>query len=69
MRVITEAMIEQMMRLIEQIVRDDRPYTDLLLTTDAEINGPLSHYLRYQTWTGGGTFLSTPYQNHGSDRG
>jgi hypothetical protein len=63
-RAITDSMSEQMMRLIETIVRDDRPYTDVLLAKDAELNGPLSHYLQFQTATGGFNFLSSQNQNH-----
>jgi hypothetical protein len=30
-------------------VREDRPYTEVLTARDIEVNGPLSHYLRFQT--------------------
>ncbi|MFO0726708.1 MAG: hypothetical protein U1E65_23170 [Myxococcota bacterium] len=49
---ITSAMAEQGHRLIDKIVREGRPYTELLTTKEYEINGPISHYLRYQTSSG-----------------
>ncbi len=49
---VTAAMAEQGHRFIDKIVREGRPYTELLTSKDFEINGPLSHYLRYQTTSG-----------------
>lgn len=45
---IRDGLTEQMLRLVEDIVLNDRPYTELLLTRDVEVNGPASHYLRWQ---------------------
>ncbi len=61
---ITAAFAEQMFRLVDDIVRSDRPYTDVLLAKDAEVNGPLSHYFRYQTGAGGTLVLGVPNQNY-----
>lgn len=47
--VINEAMVEQALRLVDRIVDERRPWSDLLLIRELEVNGPLTHYLRYQT--------------------
>ena len=61
---ITESMNEQLLRYLERLVREDRPYTDAILGEDMDINGPLSHWLRHQTLTGGGLLVAGPEQNH-----
>ena len=66
-QVIVDSMVEQVERLIRSVLHADRPYTDLLLSDTIEINGPLSHYLRYQTQTTdfeywGGTASDQAYQ-------
>lgn len=62
---IVESMNEQLLRFVDHIVEEDRPYTDLLLAKDMEINGPISHWLRYQTMTAGGDgLIATPEQNY-----
>src|SRR5262249_5760653 len=62
---ILQAMDEQLLRFTDDVVKNDRPYTDILLAKDMEVNGPISHYLRYQTQTGGGdSILSSPIQNY-----
>lgn len=61
---VTAAFAEQMFRLIDDVVRSDRPYTDVLLAKDAEVNGPLSHYFRYQTGAGGSLILGVANQNY-----
>jgi hypothetical protein len=62
--ILARSMAEQMLRYIDKVVENDRPYTDILLGTDAEINGPISHWLRHQTQNGGGVFLTSSSQNH-----
>lgn len=61
---ITESMNEQLLRSIDTIVREDRPYSDIVLTKDLDLNGPLSHWLRHQTQTGGATLPAGAQQNH-----
>lgn len=39
---------EQLLRLVEKVVEEDRPYTDVLTSREVEVNGPASHYLRWQ---------------------
>lgn len=63
-RAITSAMAEQLLRAIEGVVRDGRPYTEILLGTAVEVNGPLSHYLRHQTGGGGTLVLALPEQGY-----
>lgn len=46
---IMTSMMEQTLRVMDKIVKDDKPYTDLLLTKDAEINGHLSHFINKNT--------------------
>jgi hypothetical protein len=62
---IVGSMNEQLLRFVDEIVRDNRPYTDLLLAKDMEINGPISYWLRNQTQTGTGDgLIAIPEQNH-----
>ena len=62
--ILAESMNEQMLRMIDNVIREDRPYTDVILRTEAEINGPMSHWLRFQTQTGGNAFIASDQQNH-----
>ena len=39
------SMMEQTLRVLDNIVKNDRPYTDLLLSKYAEVNGHLSHFI------------------------
>ena len=64
---ILSSMNDQLLRFVADVVRSGRPYTDVLLGKDMEINGPISHWLRYQTQTGGqgdGSLIARPQQNH-----
>lgn len=61
---IMQDMAEQMLRYMDNIVRDNRPYSDVILGRDIEVNGPVSHWLRYQTRTPGGLLYATPEQNY-----
>ncbi|MBL8953056.1 MAG: hypothetical protein JNK82_19925 [Myxococcaceae bacterium] len=42
---------EQTTRFVDRILRDRRPYSDLILSDETEVNGPIAHYLRWQTQT------------------
>jgi hypothetical protein len=57
---IVRSMAEQFYRLSDEVARGDRPYSDLLLANDVEINGPLSHYFRHQAFGSLGTLVSIP---------
>lgn len=46
---VRRSMVEQQMRLIDQVIAEDRPYTEILLTKRIEVNGHLAHWLRYQS--------------------
>ncbi len=46
---INRAMMEDVERRIRGLVMTNRPYTDLFSSRVAYVNGPLSHYYRYQT--------------------
>ena len=63
-RILAESFAEQLLRYIDIIVRDDTAYTDLLVGQGGEVNGPISHWLQYQTQTGGNIFPSHDIQNH-----
>lgn len=59
------SMNEQLMRFVDKIITEDRPYTDLLKANDMEVNGPISHWLRYQTYTAAGEgLIARPEQNY-----
>lgn len=53
----------QLLRFVTTIIRDDRPYSDLLLAKRAEINGPISHYYRHLSSSGFRVFASSDQQN------
>lgn len=40
---------EQLSRAVDKVSRGGRPYTDLLLSTKTEVNGPISYWKRYQS--------------------
>lgn len=48
---VRSALIEQQLRMVDDVVLNDAPYTELLQTPKASINGPLAHYLTYQSRT------------------
>lgn len=60
--IIVASMEEQMLRFIDDIVRNNRPYTDIFLGRSLQIDGPLAHYLRYQSRTGGKKLYARPQQ-------
>lgn len=45
------AFAEQMLRFTDRIIDTQRPWSDLLLSDETEVNGPIAHYLRWQTGT------------------
>lgn len=49
---VVAALQEQEMRLVEDVVANDRPYTDVITAATTFVNGPLAHYLRYQSRSG-----------------
>jgi len=53
----------QLLRFARDVATGGRPYTDLVLAKDMEINGPLTHYYRHQSRTGGNLTMSGPSQN------
>jgi len=55
-----------MQRFIDGVIRDERPYSDLLVGKDVEINGPISHYYRHLSNAGYRVFESSPTQNQPS---
>ncbi len=57
---IVDSFSEQLLRFVDGIVRDDRPYWEILLSKEVKLNGPLSHYLQHQIWTSLGTFSVLP---------
>jgi hypothetical protein len=46
---IKEAILGQMLRITDKVVREGRPYYEVLTTKEIEFNGPLAHYLRWMS--------------------
>jgi hypothetical protein len=62
---LTEAYIDyyfaiQLLRFSDEILAGERPYTDFIAGRTIEINGPISHFLRHQTWASLGTIIALP---------
>jgi len=58
------SLLEQALLFAADIVANDRPYTDIVLAKDMKINGPIAHYLKYQTQAAGGLLYAKPDQNY-----
>tara|TARA_B100000674_G_scaffold440361_1_gene403222 strand:+ start:437 stop:2041 length:1605 start_codon:yes stop_codon:yes gene_type:complete len=58
-RAITNSFAEQLLRFMDKVVAEDRPYTDVLLGMDVEVNGPIAHFHRYQSRHGGNFLRSS----------
>lgn len=50
----------QMMEMVQQVIDEDRPYTDILTDPVEMLNGPLIHYYRYQAQMSTDPFIQTP---------
>ena len=61
---LTDSFANQLLGYAQAIVRDNRPYSDLVLGRDMPINGPIAFYLRFQTASGGLNLPAVPDQNH-----
>lgn len=61
-QMINDAMYDQVDRLVARILTEGRPFSDLLTIDELELNGPLAHYLRYQTGTSQGALHSAADQ-------
>ncbi len=61
---ILNSLEEQTFRFIEDIVKNRKPYTEVITGQTLEVNGPISHYLRYQTYAGSNLTYASPNQNH-----
>lgn len=46
---IKNSLLEQMLRIPERVIRDDLSYENVLTMADADFNGPIAHYLRWQS--------------------
>jgi hypothetical protein len=42
---VLQAMVEQTLRVVDKVIRGNRPYTEVLTSATAEVNGPLSHFV------------------------
>ena len=62
-QIILNAMSDQLLRLAEAVYVGDRPYSELLTTKTIEVNGPISHYLRYQGPTSAGLLFARSDQD------
>lgn len=63
-RAITSSFNEQLLRYMDQVVRENRPYTDVILGKGMQLNGPLAFWLNNQTQTGGNVLIAAPLVNH-----
>ncbi|MCB9639883.1 MAG: DUF1585 domain-containing protein [Myxococcales bacterium] len=50
-REVNNALVDQMLRFTNDIIRNNRPYTEIMLGNQVEVNGPISHFLRFQSKT------------------
>ncbi len=50
---LTKDLGEQLLRFVQNIIDKKQPYTNVITGKSLQINGRLSHYLRYQTKAGG----------------
>lgn len=60
-RQIVDGFRDSMDKLISSVITDDRPYTDLFTANEMWVNGPMAHFLRYQTaWSGPARVYPSP---------
>ena len=57
-------MDEQLLRYADSVVRDNRPYSDLLTGRQMEVNGPITHFLKHLTHAPGNALLVTGAQGY-----
>ncbi len=50
-KILLQSLAEQTLRFIGEIVQKDRPYTEILLSKEFPVNGPIAHFLKYQRET------------------
>jgi hypothetical protein len=61
---VTEAFSGDIDRRIAKLIREDRPYLELFTSRTAFVNGPMVHFLKYQTGVPAGARVTPlPYQN------
>lgn len=46
---VRSALLEQELRIAENVIRDDRPYSEVLLEKSVDFNGPIAHFIRFQS--------------------
>ena len=46
---IRRSLLDQMLRVVDHTIAEDRPYREVLSTKTVEFNGPVVHYLRYMS--------------------
>lgn len=44
-----KSLLDQELRIVEDVVSHDQPYHQILLTKHVEVNGPIAHYLTHQS--------------------
>jgi hypothetical protein len=44
-----KALLDQELRIIDSVIANDRPYHEILTTKNVDMNGPIAHYLKYQS--------------------
>ena len=62
-RYITSSFDEDVNRRVAEMIRKDRPYTELLTDNRAWVNGPIVNHLKYKKdiWMFGANFTNAPY--------
>ena len=60
MQHIVRLMTDQMLQTTDDIVSQDRPYTEVVLGTETVVNGPLVHYFRHMTLAGLNLVAASP---------
>ena len=56
---IRRSLLEQELRLVDAVIENDRPYTEILTAKTVQMNGPIAHYLTYQSRSSADVFGET----------
>jgi hypothetical protein len=64
-KTILDAMDQQLLMFANDVISNNRPYTDLITAKDMYLNGPIVHFLKYQYMSAGSTgIIASPDQNY-----
>lgn len=62
-QIITQALVEQTLKFAENIIQNNRPYTDFIRAKETVFNGPIAHFLHYQLHTINRTQIKNIYKD------